>query len=63
MSNIFEGLNAAEIYYALEQNPKLIDYITDDHMIELDLLLMELIAMHKAGGHHLVHWDGSNEYN
>ena len=63
MNNIFEGLNTAEIYYALEQNPKLIEHITDDHMMELNLLLMDLIAIHKAGGFELVHWDSSIEYN
>ena len=36
---------------------------TEDELLEMELHLFDAIAIKRAGGEHLVHWEASGDYN
>ena len=38
------------------------EHLSSEDLLELELALMDTVAIKRAGGEHLVHWEPSGEY-
>lgn len=38
------------------------EHLSSDDLLELELALMDTVAIKRAGGDHLVHWETCGEY-
>jgi len=39
-----------------------VEYLSEDQLLELELALMDNIAIKRAGGETLVHWEAAGDY-
>lgn len=57
MNDYFKDMTAGEVYLALTNDPSLIEHVSDDIMIDIELWVMDVVAIKRAGGSHMVFWD------
>jgi len=56
-------LSSEEIFGLMGSGVDIRDaFITDCQLLEMELMLMDAVALKRAGGEHMVHWDAAWDY-